>query len=163
MFIRFGAVTTAVVVGLVILVTGFRSQSSADSSIGAAVVRSLPGCMPGTISMGPGKGGPEDNNAVFLGGCELNDGTQVRVTAWQAGDTIDQHAYAAGWAPGGTVLGAEGAPVFCCVMSPAGSQPWAIALQAGTDQAPGKDWAAVVRATHGIEVTRIPAGWSEIG
>ncbi len=153
LLIRFTAIGAALVIGVVILVAGFSRQSSADSSPGAAVVRSLPGCMPGTSHTGPGSA--EDYGTVMEGGCELNDGTLARVAAWPAGDTVEQREYAAGWAPGnGAPDRAENPAVMCCVVSPAGTGPWSIALQSGTGQAPASDWAAVTRATHGVMQTR---------
>lgn len=152
LFIRFVAITAFAVAGTVILVGGFGRHPGPDSP-GAVVVRSLPDCMPGTSHMGAAGGGPEDSYAVFAGGCELNDGTLVRVVAWQPGDTANQQEYIAGWTPGNGTPG-RGEAVMCCVVSPAGVGPWAVSLQSGPNQAPAKDWAAVAQAAHGEMQTR---------
>jgi hypothetical protein len=128
-------------VALSSLLAGCGSPSPAQK-----IMSKIPGCS-GISTSG---GSSLDDNTVSEGGCTLDDGTNLSIYVWAAGDVSDLEQY----------MYLSSNPGYCCIVG-SKPMPWAISLDTSAyapSYAAGL-WSSVERALRGAAVTSVPASW----
>jgi hypothetical protein len=141
-----GCLVLLVVVGIIALVSGVQGCAA-----GPSPAQTLMGKIPGCTGVSTSGGNSLDDNTVSEGSCTLNDGTEVNVYLWAAGDTSDLEQYV-------YISSGDG----CCVVGTK-PQPWAVSFDyLGVGNDPG-DWSAVEDALSGQAVPNPPSSWQDGG